>query len=166
MWGLSRLQPDARPRFDCNQPEQVKALLDEARSIGHMMAEPFSTIVAATEPETTFVHSARDKKPFPHDKTPKGVLFVGDSNHAVSPFAGNGANLALKDGWDLAAQLCQGETLESAVAAYDKLAVPRAIKTVKTSHQRIRVAHSTELKYYFFRAMYWFGSWILWLPGK
>ncbi|POR32967.1 Zeaxanthin epoxidase, chloroplastic [Tolypocladium paradoxum] len=117
--------------------------------------------------DSSFIFPARDKQPFAHgDPTLKNVIFVGDSNHAVSPFAGNGANLALKDGWDLASQLCAGASLDEAVAAYDKLALPRAVKTIKTSHGRIGFAHYTGIRYYAFRIMLSFGSWFMWLTGR
>ncbi|ODQ70252.1 hypothetical protein LIPSTDRAFT_107393 [Lipomyces starkeyi NRRL Y-11557] len=49
-----------------------------------------------------------DKEAFPHtggNQNHVSVVFIGDSNHAVSPSAGNGANMALKDGWSLQSNL-------------------------------------------------------------
>jgi 2-polyprenyl-6-methoxyphenol hydroxylase-like FAD-dependent oxidoreductase len=71
------------------------------------------------------------------------VVFIGDSNHAVSPFAGNGANMAMADAWDLAEQLCKHETLEDALKAYDSIAIPRSKAVIKFSHRTIVLGHAT-----------------------
>lgn len=166
VWGLSRNEEQPRPVFNSGSPDEAGTLMAEARQIGHMLQGPFPAMLAATEPSSAFVLPTRDKMPFTHETMPKGVVLIGDSNHAVSPFAGNGANLALKDGWDLAAQLCESKTLEAAVAAYDKLAFPRAVKTVESSHRRIAVAHSSGLKFGLLRVAFGVGSWLMWLTGR
>ena len=74
---------------------------------------------------------------------PGNVIFIGDANHAVSPFSGAGSNLALMDGLDLAEQLCKASSFEEAVKAYDKLAIPRSKQVIRMSHFTISVAHST-----------------------
>ena len=50
--------------------------------------------------------NALDKRPFAHENCSL-IIFIRDSNHAICPFAGNGANMTLCDAWDLAEQLCQ-----------------------------------------------------------
>jgi 2-polyprenyl-6-methoxyphenol hydroxylase-like FAD-dependent oxidoreductase len=69
------------------------------------------------------------------------VVFLGDANHAVTPFAGSGACLAMSDGWDLAEQLTKHEELDAALKAYDKLSVPRAKRILKFSHFTIQFGH-------------------------
>ncbi|KAH8589404.1 hypothetical protein B0O99DRAFT_725323 [Bisporella sp. PMI_857] len=77
------------------------------------ISEPFQSIVHAIDVSTLAVIDAMDKKPFSHTRSlqDKGVIFIGDANHAVSPFAGSGANMALVDGWNLAEQFCKCEEL-------------------------------------------------------
>ncbi|KAH6877210.1 putative monooxygenase [Thelonectria olida] len=166
VWALSQEEAEPRPKLDNTSAEQTAAFMDEAKRIGHMMGGPFPAVLAATDPNSAFVLPARDKQPFSHETVPSGIVFIGDSNHAVSPFAGNGANLALKDGWDLATQLCGSKTLEEAVSAYDKLAVPRAVRTVKSSHNRMGIAHCTGVKYTLLRGAFGVGSWFMWMAGK
>ncbi|GJN73357.1 hypothetical protein PLIIFM63780_007421 [Purpureocillium lilacinum] len=170
VWALSQLEPeDARPTpYDRMSATAFAALKDEALTTGRAISEPFASIVRATEQDTSFVLPARDLEPFGHagDASLRGVVFLGDSNHAVSPFAGNGANMALKDGWDLASRLCAAGSLDEAVAAYDALALPRARQTLKTSHDRIAMGHWTGVRYWGFRVALWFGSWFMWLAGR
>ncbi len=152
VWALSIREEEQRQGLSRGlSPEAFAALQKEALEIAKSFGEPFSTIVEATDPSTAFVFPACDKVPFYHDKSLTGVVFIGDSNHAVSPFAGNGANLAMKDGWDLAEKLCQSKGLEQAVVAYDRVSVPRAKSTLKTSHTRIELGHCTGVKYTIFR---------------
>jgi 2-polyprenyl-6-methoxyphenol hydroxylase-like FAD-dependent oxidoreductase len=166
LWALSIREPDPRPRLDRSKPESLQAVIDEGRKLGKAFSEPFLTIVNTTDPETVLAQSARDKKPFAHDDDAGPVVFIGDSNHAVSPFAGYGASLALKDGWDLAEQICKTPSLGDAVKAYDTISVPRAVKVLESSRWRINMGHGTGLKFLFFRALVSFGGFMLWLMGR
>ncbi|RTE70933.1 hypothetical protein BHE90_014661 [Fusarium euwallaceae] len=143
-----------------------RALLEEARKLGKEIGEPFSSLLKATDPSTAFVIPAKDKQPFNHQGVLPGVIFIGDSNHAVSPFAGNGANTAMQDGCDLAELLLSSDSLESAVAAYDSVSVPRAEKTLKSSHWRISIANLEGIKFSLFRRMVMAGGFFMWLTGK
>ncbi|KAI0430091.1 putative monooxygenase [Xylaria sp. FL1042] len=166
VWALSILEPEPRPKYDNRDLQQVQKMLLQARELGKDITEPFKAILDATKPSTTLVLNAMDKQPFPHDMKAGMVIFIGDANHAVSPFAGNGANLALKDGWDLAEQLCLSDSLNRAVMAYDKRSVPRAIATLKSSHWRIKVGHATGLAYWMYRIFFTAAGTMMRLLGQ
>lgn len=57
-------------------------------------------IVKGTKPTIVFLMPARDKEPICHEPR-LGVIYIGDSNHAFSSLAGNGANVTLKDSYGL-----------------------------------------------------------------
>jgi 2-polyprenyl-6-methoxyphenol hydroxylase-like FAD-dependent oxidoreductase len=166
VWALSIREPHPRPALDKDSPDQHRAILEETLKLGHEFGDRFKTIVGATDPKTVFCIPARDKKPFLHDPALGSVVFIGDSNHAVSPFAGYGASLAMKDGWDLASSLCQSGSVAEAVVAYDAISVSRAAKVLNSSHWRIDMGHSSGLKFLWFKVIITFGGFMLWLLGK
>lgn len=87
-------------------PEEFSALKQEALQTASMFQERFRTVVETTIPSSAFIRPAKEKPAFQHDARLHGVMFIGDANHTLNPFELVGANLALKDGWDLAEQMC------------------------------------------------------------
>jgi 2-polyprenyl-6-methoxyphenol hydroxylase-like FAD-dependent oxidoreductase len=144
-WGLSYRAPTIEEPLRISSIEEAQTVIDECKELGKEFLEPFQSILDATDPKSVSRLAARDKQPFSHDLSLGPAIFIGDSNHAITPFSGYGASLAMKDGWDLATQLCGSQGLEEAVKAYDAISIPRATKMLKESRQRIDMSHATAL---------------------
>ncbi|EHK40104.1 hypothetical protein TRIATDRAFT_80460 [Trichoderma atroviride IMI 206040] len=165
-WAVGRNE-DQVCNLDRSSPTQLQAVIEQSLDLGSHIAEPFRSIVRRTDPETALLLNSRDKLPFAHDSISKvPAVFLGDSNHALSAFAGIGGNLALVDGWDLADQICKHSSLEDAVKVYDSLSVPRAMRDVKRSRRLVKGAHDTGLHYYLLLCMLFVGKFVRWALNK
>jgi 2-polyprenyl-6-methoxyphenol hydroxylase-like FAD-dependent oxidoreductase len=65
-------------------------------------------------------------------RTP-GVTLVGDAAHLMSPFAGEGANVAMLDAVELALALLEHNDVEAALTAYEACMFPRAAEAAEDS---------------------------------
>lgn len=66
---------------------------------------------------------------------------LGDAAHPTLPFLAQGANLALEDGWLLAAMLARHDSAEAALAAYQTARAPRARKVIDAATRNARNYH-------------------------
>ncbi|QYN38211.1 FAD-dependent monooxygenase [Pseudonocardia sp. DSM 110487] len=64
---------------------------------------------------------------------PGPVTLLGDAIHTMPPTGGVGANTALRDAQTLAGELTRGSSLVDAVAAYERVMLPRGFEVVDSS---------------------------------
>lgn len=157
-WGLSYRAPTIEEPLKISSIKEAQSVIQECKELGKEFLEPFQSILDATDPNFVSRLAARDKQTFNQDLLLGPAIFIGDSNHAVTPFSGYGAGLAMKDGWDLATQLCGSQNLEEAVKSYDAISIPRATKVLKESRQRIDISHATGFNYCLNRGLLSFGG--------
>jgi len=79
----------------------------------------------------------------PPERWSKGrVTLLGDSAHAMLPYLGQGAAMAIEDACVLAAAIARyADDLDAALVAYERLRVPRAKAAVLGSRERARENH-------------------------
>jgi 2-polyprenyl-6-methoxyphenol hydroxylase-like FAD-dependent oxidoreductase len=105
-WALSTIGPARKTKTNLNAG-YFEGLKKEALEMGHVFKEPLKSVVEATVRDTEFVRPANSKEAFQHDECLDGVMFIGDASHIISPYELVGADMALKDGWDLAEHICR-----------------------------------------------------------
>ncbi|MEV7803163.1 FAD-dependent monooxygenase [Microbispora sp. NPDC088329] len=95
--------------------------------------------------DTGYVNRPLFALPVPHvwEHTP-GVTLLGDAAHLMSPFSGMGANLAMRDGADLARALIDHAELDDAVIAYEKILLPRSVEAAEGAAEGIDGAFSPD----------------------
>jgi len=132
-----------------------------------MFHEPFNQFVDATLPETLQVFSAMHRYPISHaEKLPSAnIALIGDANHPMSPFSGNGANMALMDAVSLAKQLAGSGSVRSAIEEFDKESMPRSRKAIDKSKWVIPILHSEGLTYWLLRTVFALLTSVMWVKS-
>lgn len=167
LWAVGQFEAQAPPRDKTSECES-QDIVKQALQLTSHIQEPLHTIINNTDLNTVMRLNASDKMPFRHDDSlaDAPVVFMGDSNHALSPFAGYGANLGLNDAWDLAEKLVTHGSIQAAVVAYDDVSVPRATKVLLAARKRLKAGHSTGALYFVFMfalALRRFFSWVAYI---
>jgi 2-polyprenyl-6-methoxyphenol hydroxylase-like FAD-dependent oxidoreductase len=141
LWSISYLSDTTRdPKAaETMNDEEIDQILDKVKERTKVFSEPMPTLFKETLRSSIAIFNAKDMTPF---RNHGSVIFIGDAQHATSPFAGNGANMAMMDGYQLADQLIHSKDLNTAIKSYDDLCIPRSTSAINIGHRSIKIGHS------------------------
>ncbi|WP_410572490.1 FAD-dependent monooxygenase [Amycolatopsis sp. cmx-4-61] len=95
--------------------------------------DPIPALLAATPPEAVLHHDLHHLgTPLP-TYTRGRIALLGDAAHAMPPFLGQGGCQALEDAVVLAHAVSTQDTVDAALASYDRIRRPRSQKVVRES---------------------------------
>jgi 2-polyprenyl-6-methoxyphenol hydroxylase-like FAD-dependent oxidoreductase len=154
VWALTYRSDQPRERIKGDEAVQRKdEIMKEVSERGSMYHEPFNQFIEATDPLTLQVFSAMHKSPINHaQKLPQAnVIFIGDANHPMSPFSGNGANMALLDAVVLAKELSSCASIRAAIETFDADSMPRSQKSIDRSRIVIALLHARGIAFFALR---------------
>ncbi|KAF2209561.1 hypothetical protein CERZMDRAFT_46812 [Cercospora zeae-maydis SCOH1-5] len=143
VWFVTHRSKEPRtPASGAKALEMKDEIMAEVRWRGAAYGEKFEELLQATDISSLKIFNAQDKRPAAHTNIEsEPVVFIGDASHAVSPFAGNGMNMAIMDGYSLSKALCNASSIAEAVKEFDKESLPRCTKAWRISHVVMRVFH-------------------------
>ena len=129
-FGLKVPESWATDAADFSDMDGVRALLHECFAGWH---PDFHQVIADIEPP--FIPRPLQTLPIGLTWQPvPGMTLLGDAAHLMSPFAGEGANIAMQDGLELArAILDHPGSADDAIAAYEQGMYPRSAEKARES---------------------------------
>jgi 2-polyprenyl-6-methoxyphenol hydroxylase-like FAD-dependent oxidoreductase len=122
--------------FDANHPEKARTwLLDQFAGWDQNL------LALIQESNDRFMVRPLHMLPVGHTwDFHAGVTLLGDAAHLMSPFSGEGVNMAMLDAVDLANAISACSTLEDAVRNYEQTMFPRAQTTARGADEGLKKA--------------------------
>jgi 2-polyprenyl-6-methoxyphenol hydroxylase-like FAD-dependent oxidoreductase len=138
-FGIAQISP-TRSYWYATENVTSRWKVDPGNYRAHLLAKfrrwhaPICQMIEATPEHQILLNSIAEHPPLPHWSRGR-VGLLGDAAHLMTPNLGQGAALALEDGWILARSFRQRGCGEPALQEYERLRKPRAERVVWQSRQ-------------------------------